>query len=141
MREIKFRAWDSKYKVMDTGLFWIRNDGKTYDAAHRTYDTPNQEIEATEHFHLMQFTGLHDKNGKEIYEGDLLTSETLHLFEDEDIQNTPCEIAWLNSCCGFVLQQKGRKVALSEYLAGWDPTVFEHFEIIGNIYEQPELLG
>jgi hypothetical protein len=39
------------------------------------------------------------------------------------------------------LQQKGRKVALSEYLAGWDPTVFEHFEIIGNIYEQPELLG
>ena len=62
MREIKFRAWDNKQNKM-------RNDGFSiyYDGSIQFADS----IESKD-FILMQYTGLKDKNGKEIYEGDIL---------------------------------------------------------------------
>jgi hypothetical protein len=87
---------------------------------------------------VMQSTGLHDKNGKEIFEGDLLTSQTVHLFEDADIIKHPCQVIWLEDRAGFYLGLDGKAVGLSEYLAGWRAAVFE---IIGNLYENPDLVG
>lgn len=71
MREIKFRAWDkhNEYMIDD---FWLDSFGKTWDEAAVKYDTPNKELVRTDDYILMQFTGLKDKNGKEIYEGDIL---------------------------------------------------------------------
>lgn len=72
-RVIKFRAWHKKDKWMESGDdLYIRADGAIFEPAKRTYDTPNAEIESSDDFILMQFTGLYDVNGVEIYESDVV---------------------------------------------------------------------
>lgn len=64
VREIKFRAWDKENKVM------IYPKGILFDG--RVVNFSCGMLEPFEGCELMQFTGLYDKNGKEIYEGDIL---------------------------------------------------------------------
>lgn len=108
MRTIKFRAWDGKYmeEVPDIIELW---DNSSY-----AYATPYKPI-------LLQFTGLYDKNGKEIYEGDIVSG-------------------WYNA------KRNAREVkwVKTEDYNGWSETS-DHptcdLEVIGNIYENPELLN
>jgi uncharacterized phage protein (TIGR01671 family) len=74
-----------------------------------------------------QFTGLKDKNGKEIYEGDVLGASP-------SWECQRAEVRW----------ERGGFVKYGLYNSGWTDTQLldglAHFEVIGNIYENPELL-
>ncbi len=119
-REIKFRAWDKQIKKMvDYGFSVDFEDGTLYD--------DNQS--AMSDCILMQFTGLHDKNGKEIYEGDIL-KYSLRVGK----------VVWENEVyCGFVIEiltQEGRAYPMK----GKIERILGEVKIIGNIYSNPELL-
>ena len=118
----KFRAWDKETKTMN-GMAEI-------------YRNRNQEIELRprdEDIILMQSTGLKDKNGKEIFEGDVIAIEV-------DDTGTPINARiFQNSKIGvlmFHVFEDNEDVPMVELLE--DNSVA--FEIIGNIYENPELL-
>ncbi len=113
MREIKFRAWDKKYNTM---LNWA---------------TLGQTLHPG--FELMQFTGMTDKNVKEIYEGDIVKIGS-HYEGDHLIREYVGEVCFMD--CGFVLFKD------KKYKEELDNNCFnERVVVIGNIYENPELLN
>lgn len=120
MREIKFEAWDKIGKVM---LTW--EDVKQWTLS---------DFER-EDFILRQYTGLKDKNGREIYEGDIVQSEGSY----------PLEVFWKGIGWCFRWNDNGN---LEEELISDDDgdvsfdenLTFGYLETIGNIYENPEIL-
>ena len=135
MRKIKFRAWDSKNKYMLDSAYgdWISFDGVAYTQASYTHNTPNIEIEGAKDYTLMQYTGLKDKNGKEIYEGDICISTEEDSYCVETIRNG--EILWNNEKAYFKIEyfdDSFRNMSLLHQI---------ELEIIGNIHENPELKG
>ena len=136
MRIIKFRAWrtDEKYMVTsDVGaLTALRNcygnKGLAEQAGFSNIDNqPNPDK-----FILMQYTGLKDKNGKEIFEGDIVS------FDDcTSTESGYCErgcigvVEWCNETVSF---------EVSNRLSAESYEVLDECVVIGNIYENPELL-
>lgn len=78
---------------------------------------------------LIQCTGLKDKNGKLIYEGDILRNT---------LTNKYASVAWHNTGAGYVWSKTIPNSYLYEFGALF--RVFGKYEVIGNIYENPELL-
>ena len=131
MRKIKFRIWDKRNKKMiyktNTNKIYMSLDGKLYNGLN------GQDF--SDDFILMQYTGLKDKNGKEIYEGDIIKSK---YFGDFIVKNGIVRImdneAYQdNLVSGFYLQQVSSKEL-------WHLDFLKKCEVIGNIYENPELL-
>jgi uncharacterized phage protein (TIGR01671 family) len=122
MREIKFRAWARRENKMigweDTVKFWA-DLGMDLSDFTQSDDFP---------FVYMQFTGLLDKNGKEIYEGDIVTA-SVYVDESEG----PYEVEWLEG----MFKIDYRDAEADYYPIGTFPGTIE---VIGNIYESPELL-
>ena len=142
MRQIKFRAWDSVRKVMHLNaskvgesLYW--DNGTSYN--HMAFIYPKEE---GERYFLMQFTGLKDKNGVDIYEGDIVRILYTDWPSKNDSDKRTLE-EYTNdiSKIGVVkyfppeygLQFKGFTGDLLEGRHG-------EKEVIGNIYQNPELL-
>lgn len=119
MRSIKFRAWDK-----------IKKEFTLNDSFYELQKWNRTEKEL-ENFELMQFTGLTDKNGKEIYEGDIVRGY-FNVNEVEDyiyIHLTKEE------------KETGSKIfTVDDIHFGYAEQVPEELEVIGNIYENPELL-
>ena len=115
-RPIKFRAWDSSLG----GRMW------SWDSENADFDL--QRLLRDRSMPVMQFTGLHDKNGKEIWEGDLVKKE----------DRLPYKVVFDKGCFTVApLGEDGKWYAASGlYLA----TFHGELEVIGNIYENPELL-
>ena len=116
MREIKFRAWDKRFNQMADVHAIALHQNILILSTRSDRDTPFSEV------NLMQFTGLKDKNGKEIYEGDIFENHQA----DINIVN------WF-----------GGSWCYENYHAGalplWPDN--ETCEVLGNIYENPELLN
>ncbi|OUB05993.1 hypothetical protein BK708_40475 [Bacillus thuringiensis serovar yunnanensis] len=131
MREIKFRTWDKKYHMLeydDSPDLLIGMDGKVYQKEERNYaGTSFIEYEVANRFELMQYTGLKDKNGKEIYEGDILQFNT----------DAPGVVDYFRGSCRVKTPSRYRGDDWRTSL--WDATIDE-YEIVGNMYENPELL-
>ncbi len=114
-REIKFRVFDKKQKAMfDTYPFAISLDGSFLMGVKMNGkdDWLDLELESVE---VMQYTGLRDKNNKEIWEGDILT------FDNKDLKHI---VTWDADCACF---SNGNCLPNNPV-------------IIGNIYQNPELL-
>lgn len=130
MREIKFRAWDKKNKQMLNPASDIGNlmfaYGENYDHITK-YDAE-----------IMQYTGLKDKNGKEIYEGDVVFTKWSKPFVGRD-DGTNREVFWADDKGAWALTNyNGKRNDLCSYLKTHAHP--DSVEIIGNIYENPELL-
>ncbi len=135
MRNIKFRAWDKKQKWMDDfSDMFIRTNEDIYEEAGIKYDTPNLEVERvnTGRYEIMQYTGLKDKNGKEIYEGDIITTDLERYYLIVEYRNG----AFMLNCNDGEEDYYDIFFGTSE-----EPKkVYKYGEVIGNIYENPELL-
>ena len=127
-REIKFRAWDKELKMMDYD-FYIHSSGKQYQFATRNYDTPHIEIEPCVLI-LMQYTNLKDKNGIEVYEGDILLNRN----------GETGYVAYLPQEAGFVVVLKNRDYRIGHRNTGEGYDCLYNHIIVGNIYKNPELL-
>ena len=128
MREIKFRAWlKEKKEIVDVEEIDFMN--KVINYIDNDYENNRQEIRGAyfEDIELMQYTGLKDKNNKEIYEGDVLSNGN-----DEK----PYKVIFENG--SFRAEFEGDFEEYSFYLID---IVAQHCEIVGNIYQNPELLG
>lgn len=77
--------------------------------------------------YVRAFTGLHDKNGKEIYEGDIIQN-----VANDGRRLSIFQIRWQQSSCGFVKDREDGHTFTLE--------ISKYFEVIGNIHQNPELL-
>jgi len=128
MREIKFRAWDKE----ESRMYDIKRINFNYSVHYLSSEyLYEQKIENIE---LMQYTGLKDKNGKEIYEGDIL--EMLSL--SERVKNLTFICAIDEFGVNFQANHPDRN---NNRFGGnnlwWNS---DDWIIKGNIYENPELL-
>jgi hypothetical protein len=122
MREIKFRAWLKEKKIIGEVL--------GIDILHKEIFFSNEDVDCYEHtdfkdIELMQYTGLKDKNNKEIYEGDIVT-----------LHNSKYKVIFNTKEARFVLRDDEFESEIP-----FTNNNNERMEIIGNIYENPELLG
>lgn len=133
-REIKFRAWNQEKNIMvyddedGSADYW---DGVCVSDV----EMVNATLERKNRYVWMQFTGLRDKNGKEIYEGDIGEREGV-LYQ----------VLWIDQVAKFGVKviktnnvlSRGLSFPIQHYIR---PGTLEcSFKVIGNIYKNPELL-
>jgi len=119
-REIKFRAWDGHSFQED---FHINPDGLPVLHRYCIYGAPG---DPAPQYKLMQYTGLKDKNGVEIYDGDIVCAKCSKGVMDQIaavVQESACEWSW------------------GEYGTIYLALIYhEDTEVIGNIHQNPDLL-
>jgi len=140
MRPIKFRAWDTvmqNWVVFVEEQIEIQKSNRSGYFKLKQFDPPR--------FILMQFTGLCDKNGKEIYEGDIVRNHWTNVagifigdlwivkFGDYD----DSEIEYGSPAIGFYGENQGGE---QQGIGNIPCDNGISIEVIGNIYENPELL-
>jgi len=123
-RGIKFRYFNtaSKEMIYDCGLLPSSHEASYSCGSDGHYINPSRDDKRI----LMQYTGLKDKNGKEIFDGDIVKTAT-----DKNMV-----VGWSERFASFVIKREGWM------FQHWFGEAFESTdcEIIGNIHENPELL-
>lgn len=136
MREIKFRVWDKVESKLFSPVYEAYN-GRLLDLSislsgellRRTLENPCEHQSLfPDRYVVMQFTGWKDKNGNEIYEGDLIMA----------YKSGPYEVIWQSHSGQWIMQsvKDGR---------GYRQMAYDYaqidYEIIGNIYQHPHLIN
>ncbi|MCP5005777.1 MAG: hypothetical protein GY941_17845 [Planctomycetes bacterium] len=127
MREIKFRAYDKIKNKMFTKVTVGNTCNGNHDdyTAHAYYDDDWLHFDELSDVELMQYTGLKDKNCVDVYVGDIVKFNK-YIAEIEFPKN------------------EFQPLFYNDYLEEWSSLTFfkgyENFEVIGNIYENPELI-
>ena len=129
-KEIKFRAWDKETGKMHYQINKPRTDENINDELIIQFDCTGYSARTKNKYIgsdcLMQYTGLKDKNGKEIFEGDVVFSESNQYYKQD-------EIVWDCYDMGWEIGKKDSWKLRSP--------MSSKTEIIGSIYENPELMG
>lgn len=130
MREIKLRIWDideRKFIVNEIDRLGC-GDTKKCMSERVNFENNSVEINADERYIFSEYTGLEDKNGKEIYEGDIVKFRANHgigviKYSDE----------WGAFVVEYIKPRPLAVLGMNYYK--------EDIEVLGNIYQNPELLG
>ncbi|TLF36673.1 hypothetical protein FEI15_14640 [Lacticaseibacillus zeae] len=131
-REIKFRVWDhntdtmmipDNFEFCDGKICWI-DAGREAGPKSGNDGDPGQ-------FEIMQYVGLHDKNGRSIYEGDIIVTHPKMKYEIPKIG-----VVQYGDCRPMFQYKSGD----GEEYSIWSNNVYRTYEVIGNIFENPELL-
>lgn len=143
----KFRAWNGSAMIKPDSDWFVRFDGGVGRDNFKTYESQSsivsfEDFVQEEKVILMQWTGLLDKNGKEIYEGDVLIKRgpDWENYSNETYETEPAiieiarDVATMERFPRYWLQNE------SFGYEGEDLEDPEEWEIIGNIHESPELL-
>ena len=122
MREQKWRAWDTKYRCWNYFTLTDLIIGRANDTA-------------LQYENWCEWTGLHDSNGKEIYENDILRVHNWSINNNDVIG--VAKVFWDSEECGW-------RILPSLYIEDWYDLIAKAIprsEIIGNIHSNPELLN
>lgn len=136
MREIKFRAWDKIEKQMCPVTRVIFRQPTGYDFINVRIKWNGKIIDQggfigkDNTYILMQYIGAKDKNGVEIYEGDIIRHQS-------GKYGTDFEIKWSPILCGFTAMQ----IESGHPSPHLNQGTMSYFEVVGNIYENPELVS
>jgi uncharacterized phage protein (TIGR01671 family) len=135
MRQIKFRAWDRQDKIMsELTQIHLGDYAPTISAWVPTKNDQTKLLVFGDNADLMQFTGLLDKKGKEIFEGDILHASQ---FSNAKESNREVGVVCWNEklLAWYWNYQNGEGICPL-----WNGGSNLFCEVIGNIYENPELL-
>lgn len=118
MRDIKFRVWTGSQMLSAFTLFDIQSE---------TASVSTRDI-------IMQYTGVDDKNGTPIFEGDIVEGTCLGFCDDDEFKDV---VEFSNGSFCFS-KEKWKDGTYDWYsLENYDP---EDLEVVGNIYENPDVL-
>lgn len=132
MREIKFKAWlpEERRWLKDGFGVAAHGEGITEFGYDLEFDDVYIKRDYNDgEFVLMQYTGLKDKNGVEIHEGDIVVCD-----------NRRCKVVWEQSDCSFRYEPEFSNRADGEGINRYVMPYNDDEEVIGNIYESPKLL-
>jgi uncharacterized phage protein (TIGR01671 family) len=150
MREIEFRVWDKELNRFNSPN--VHHLRKSDGVVKVILDSPIVKIAGNDRFVIQQYTGLLDKNGKKIYEGDIVrhggTAEHVESVVGFNPPSFVCRVFYFSRNDSWrrgeenwvtIWDRKGVEAFNNGYYR-CNMTMHDHYEVIGNIFENADLL-